>query len=285
MRPARESPLRPPVALWQLLAPLHQTERRYVIDVVFQDVPNVQRDAEIRQLWSDLPPEPRAANGRPGSTRLADHDGLTVHHTYLDTVRVSLFEFGAPAFPGCRVTMETSTVQRGSAQWSLAFKGVGGGSKAEIKTSLRAAFSASRGERKRVFLDVPARITRVFELKNGALRPTDLVAAEPERKRASPTPFPGIESIPAKQPEIAGHLAPFRTAGDRTGDVHIFEFGYEKTRDVSASVQRSLHGVNVGVSASVGVTCSVKLTMELAAGHDYDLYATANGHGIGWRIT
>jgi hypothetical protein len=181
--------------------------------------------------------------------------------------------------------METSTVRRGSAQWSLAFKGVGGGSKAEIKTSLRAVFSASAGERKRVFLDVPVRITRVFELKNGALRPTDLVAAEPERKRAAPMRFPGIESIPAKQPELAGHLAPFPVAGDKSPDVAIFEYGYEETRDVSASVQHSLRGVNVGVSASVGVTCSVKLTMELAAGHDYDLYATANGHGIGWIVT
>jgi len=256
-----------------------------VIDVVFQDVPDSQRDAEIRQLWSRLPPEPRSANGRSGSTRLADHDGLTVHHTYLDTVRVSLFEFGAPDVPGCRVTMETTTVRRRAAQWSLAFKGVGGGSKAEIKTSLRAAFSASHGERKRVFLDVQAQIARVFEVRNGVLRPTDLVAIEPERRRASATPIPGVESIPAKQPQLAGHLAPFRAAGDKTGAVAIYEFGYEETRDASASVQRSLHGVNVGVSASVGVTCSVKLTMELAAGHDYNLYDIASGPGIGWTIT
>jgi len=283
--PGMQPVLRPPVALWQLLTPLHDAERRYVIDVVFQDVPDGRRDADIRQLWADLPAEPRAADGRPGSTRLADNDGLTIHHTYLDTVRVSLFEFGAPALPDCRVTIETATVRRGSAQWSLAFKGLRVGSKAAIKTSLRATFSASAGERKRVFVDIPARITRVFELKNSILRPTDLVAVEPERKRAAPTPIPGIESIAAKQPETARHLATFRAAGDKTGDVASYEFGYEETREVSAGVQRSVHGVGAGMSASVGVACSVKLTIELAAGHDYDLYATASGHGIGWSIT
>jgi hypothetical protein len=271
--------------MWQLLAPLHQTERQYVINVVFQDVPDGQRDAEIRQLWSDLPREPRTAGGRPGSTRLADHDGLTIHHSYLDTVRTSLFEFGAPSIPGCRVVMETSTAQQGSVQWSLAFKGLGVGSKTEIKTSLRAAFSASRGERKRVFLDLPARVTRVFELQNAVLRPTGQVAAEPERTRASDMPFPGIESMPPEQPELAGCLKHFSTVADTSDDVHTFNFDYEEAREVSASARPSSHGVNVGVSASVGVACSVKLTVELAAGHDYDMYASANCHGIGWVIT
>ena len=128
---------------------------------------------------------------------------------------------------------------------------------------------------------MPAHITRVFELRNGALRLTPLVAAAPERKRTSPIPIPGIESIPATKPPLARHLASFRTAGDTTGAIATYEFRYDETREVSASVRRSLSSVDAEVSATVG---GVKLSMALKAGYDYGLYATANGPGIGWSF-
>ena len=124
----------------------------------------------------------------------------------------------------------------------------------------------------------------MFELRNGALRLTPLVAAAPERKRTSPIPIPGIESIPATKPPLSRHLASFRTAGDTTGAIATYEFRYHETREVSASVRRSLSSVDAEVSATVGVTGSVKLSMALKAGYDYELYATANGPGIGWSF-
>jgi hypothetical protein len=283
--------MRVPMALWQLLSPLDDAERRYVVDTVFQGVPPDQGETEIRRLWSALPQRPTAANGRPGSVRLAELDGVTVSHAYLDIVRVTLFEFAPPEVDGCKIITERSVSKQRSSEWSLAFPGAKGSTKSDVKTTFRSTFSASAGERKRVFVNLPTRVTRVFELKDGILRPTGMVHVEqPRHTRASGTPAPGIESIPAEQPPLAHLLETYPLAGDRTVTPAEYEYTYEERREVSAHVGGSvdlgpIRGVSVGESLTVGISVTVKLKLVLAPGHNYEMYAIENGHGIGWRFT
>jgi hypothetical protein len=264
---------------------LDEAERRYVLDTVLEGVPYDQREAEIRRLRSGLPRRPTAVNGRPGRTPLAELDGVTVYQEHLDQVRVTLLEFGAPDVTGCRVTMGTSTTERVTPQFSAAFRGAKVGRKAEVKTTFETSFPASAGERKRVFADVPVRVTRVFELRNSVLRPTWLATVEPLGTRASAISVPGIESIPAEQPPLAKYLAPFKMAGDTSGAIITYTHIYEVTREASASLGHSFKGVNIGGSLTIGVSLKVTLALALTAGHDYDLYATENDQGIGWTFT
>jgi hypothetical protein len=151
---------------------------------------------------------------------------------------------------------------------------------------LRAAFSVEPGERKRVFVDVPAEIARVFEIKDSTLRPTDLVSVTAPRKPPTTIPVPGIELIKGEHVARGSTwLAPFPLAGDPTGAVSTYNYEYEHSREVTPAVRASVKGFDVGATASVGVTAGLKLTFALVGGHDYQLHDTHDGLGITWTVT
>jgi hypothetical protein len=276
---------RPPIAPWQLLSPLEVAERLQVVDAIVEDMPSDQQQAERNNLLEGLSRQPTDARGRPATTRLADHDGQTVSHTFVDLVPVTLFEMGAPAVPGCQVTVETSRSRRSSAQWALQFKGVGAKLGTEVRTTLRAAFSVEAGQRKRVFANVPVAITRVFELRSGRLRATDLIDVARPRKQTAPMGVPGVETIVGGDPRPAEELEIFSLAGDTSGGSSTYGYDFERTNDVSASLERVLKGVSLRATATFGVTASLKLTMKLTGGRDYHLHSSAEGLGIVWTIS
>jgi hypothetical protein len=281
--------MRFPVQLWQLLTPLEAAERQYVLDAVQETMPYDLREAEREYYLSILPRRPTRANGRPGVTRLADHDGVTVSHSYIDTVRVALFEIAAPAVRGCRVTIESATSRRGSAEWSVALSGGRAGGKVEVRTTLKAEFSVEAGQRKRVFADVPASIVTIFEVRDSRLYPRLARVGSPD-KRTRSTPIPGVESIKGTEPGRVERLALFSLAGDKSLSTSTYTYEYERSREVAVQLRRSVKvlevtGVELGLGSTVGVAASVKLTLVLAAGHDYEMYATDEYMGITWVST
>jgi hypothetical protein len=219
---------------------------------------------------------------------LVELDGSTIYHSYLDSVRIALFELAAPAVPGCRVTLERSISRRASAQWSIGFKGASASGRTGVRTTLGAAFSVDAGQRKHIFVDVPVEISRVFEIKESILRPTDLVFVSGSSERPSTILVPGAELIPGSEPQRrrgSRLLPPFPLAGDSTRAVTPFNLEREYSGEVILGLGASVKGVDVGATASVGVTAVLKLTFALVAGHDYELYATEDGLGITWIVT
>jgi hypothetical protein len=285
MTASRRPPIEVPIAVWQLLLPLEVAERRQVVEAIVEDMPSDRQEAERDNLLKGLPRRPTNARGRPETIRLADHDGVTVHHTFVGLVRVTLFEMGAPAVPGCQVTMETSASRRSSAQWAIEYKGFGTRRRTEIRTTLRAAFSVDEGQRKRVFGYVPAAITRVFELRSGRLRPLDLIDIARPPKQAATMGAPGVETIHGSEPLPAQELGHYPLAGDTSGDISTYTHEFERAQDVSASLGGVLKGVSLRATAAVGVTASLKLTMKLTGGRDYRLHSSAEGLGIVWSVS
>ena len=278
-----------PIELWRFLTPLEQAERQRVVDAVVTGVPDelqAVEKAQLTQLLSRLPAEPRRVDGRPGMARLAELDGITVYHMYVDSVRITLFELAAPAVPGCRVTLERTVSRRASAQWSIGLQSATARRRTEVRTTMRAAFSVEPGERKRVFVDVPAEFARVFEVKDSTLRPTDLVVVAAPRKRAATIPIPGVELIKGEHAaQGSTWLAPFPLSGDPTGAVSTYSYEYEHLREVTPALRASVSGVGVGAGASVGVTAGLKLTVALVGGYDYQLHDNEDGLGITWTVT
>ena len=111
-----------------------------------------------------------------------------------------------------------------------------------------------------------------------------MVGAPPTADGGERSPAPGIESIEAKQPPLGKCLATYSMAADTSGTTHKHDREYRETEDVSASLERSIKGVSIGASVTMGVTVRVNMSSTLTAGHDYKLYATANGNGIGWAV-
>jgi hypothetical protein len=279
-------PMQVPIQLWQLLVPLEHVERQQVVDAVVKVMPVEMQEVERGHLLSGLPARPRRVDGRPGSARLVELDGITIYHSYVDSARITLFELAAPAVPGCRVTLERTTSRRASAQWSIGLQGASARRRTEVRTTLRAAFSVEPGQRKRVFVDVPAEIERVFEIKDSTLRPTDLVSVTAPRKRPTTIPVPGVELVEGEYVSRGSTwLAPFPLAGDPTGAVSTYSYEYEYSREVTPALRASVKGFDVGATASVGVTAGLKLTFALVGGHDYQLHATHDGLGITWTVT
>jgi hypothetical protein len=286
-----------PIKLWMLLMPLEDVERQQIVDAVVKALPGEKQELERAHLLSGLPAKPTFVNGRPGSVRLVDMDGTTIYHSYTDSARITLFEFAAPAIPGCQVTLESTTSQRASAQWSIGFKGASGSRRTEVRTTSGAVFSVDAGQRKRVFVDVPVEISRVFEIRDSILRPTDLIYVTALSKRPTTIPFPpGIELIRASQSQRAfgpadlvsrgaRFLETFSVAGDPTGAPAIYTREFDHSQEVSPALRANVKGVDVGVTASVGVTAGLKLKYALVGGHDYQLYATEDGLGITWIVT
>ena len=277
--------------------PLEDVERQQVVDAVVKALPGERQELERAHLLSGLPAKPTWVNGRPGSVRLVDLDDTTIYHSYVDSARITLFELAAPAIPGCWVTLESTTSQRASVQWSIGFKGASGSRRTEVRTTSGALFSVDAGQRKRIFVDVPVEISRVFEIRDSMLQPTDLVSVIASSKRPATIPIPpGIELIQGSELQRAfgpadlvsrgaRFLEPFRLAGDPTGALAKYTRDFDHSQEVSPAIRASVKGVDVGATASVGVTAGLKLTYALVGGHDYQLYATEDGLGITWIVT
>jgi hypothetical protein len=272
-----------PITVWQLLSPLVDAERQQIVDAIVEDMPPDRQEAERNNLLEGLSRRPTNARGRLKTIRLLDAEGAAVHHTFVDRVRVTLFELSAPAVRDCQVTIETSKSRKASSQWTIGYKSAGKGSKIDVRSTQSAAFQVNEGQQKRVFVYVPATISRIFELRGSRLQPRNLINLSISPKQAAEMDPPGVETIHSELLP-AEELEHYRLLGDTSGDRSTYAYEFERSKDVSASLAMALKGVSAAATATVNVTASVKLTMNLAAGHDYHLHSSASGPGIVWKI-
>jgi hypothetical protein len=142
-----------PVPIESWLAGLAEVRRPTVLAMYLDTIDEQYRDAEKRELL-------RLAK-QAAPIRLQGIAPFTLERKARVILKAPLFVFGAPAVTGCEVALQTYATQGLAGQWRVVL-GAGGGPSKSIQASLRATFTATAGEKKRVFLPVQAVAVRRY---------------------------------------------------------------------------------------------------------------------------
>ncbi len=217
---------------------------------------------------------------------------------FATTVQVPLFDFSAPPFDGCSMSVQTSTSQSTSGTWKVSL-GANASTTKKVLISFKATFIAGPGESKRVFVPMPAGAIRQYytppswregdsfpssaSFDPAGLKPVsdsfDKVSLQPAKAELAPA----VRSIPATVPEGGRVLGRYLLGQDTTRGLAEYEYTQETTTENSVGASGELHGVTL--SASVGVALTKRLTLKilLAAGRDYRLKAMPGQPGVYWE--
>ncbi len=203
------------------------------------------------------------------------------HLTLVDrrsvSLKLPLFVLAAPGTKGAKVGFEASTSQGRSLDWSISVAGTGLGGEATVTTEVSIDFEANAGEAKLVFL--PVTVT-VEKLQTDDGRITTQVSVMDVREQA---PVPGLLLLaPTARPPAGVLRQTYPVSGDTTGALATYGYRYRKTRAHSLSIGVKAFGADLSVKCATSMDASVALSFNLPGGHDYKLYAPANGDGVLW---
>jgi hypothetical protein len=71
-------------------------------------------------------------------------------------------------------------------------------------------------------------------------------------------------------------------AGDPTGALATYTYGYEQEKPSSLRIPLGVPGVKLSLTAKSSITSSVTVTYQLRSGRDYKLYRAEDGDGLVW---
>jgi hypothetical protein len=197
-------------------------------------------------------------------------------------VRIPLFVLGAPDVAGCRAALWPAGTPRAALSARFTLCGTGGGDGAIGYVSVTDAVCAGRGTSRVVFVPVKVAVAKVTVYDNYGLVGRGLqvsIAGAPRTAGAF-----GLQLETDASPPV-GRFVHTYALGDERSKVFAYERIPTQTQPEIREVRLpiSIDGMEAVVTAAVELSSPGMLTLDLAGGHDYDLYEVARGHGFLWR--
>jgi hypothetical protein len=207
---------------------------------------------------------------------------IVTHRGDNTVMALPIFEFSAPDVPGCSVTIELRRRAFRSAGWKLGISTLTGGRTKYQELTTTAAFTANDGERKAVFVRVPATETYVFHLSDdpsvSSNEDYEYEILGPPRKQDQPAVMRHGRNSGAKLGEELAHYALRHNDGTSR-----YDYSYTSGRRTELGVGTSRRGTQVSGTASVELAGTLAVSAVLAGGYDYTLHQTEAGNGLAWR--
>jgi hypothetical protein len=196
-------------------------------------------------------------------------------------VRLPLFLLAAAAGKGCRADFTISAGSERRLGWELTVGGAGLSAEARVTVTAEATFAAEDGQAKLVFLPVMAALEKIVVRQEGA-EPTRRYRLDLAGLRDTP-PAPGLLLLAADELPPRGPLVQtYPLAGDPTGALATYTYGYEQEKPSSLRIPLGVPGVKLSLTAKSSITSSVTVTYQLRSGRDYKLYRAEDGDGLVW---
>jgi hypothetical protein len=285
--------------LWLYASTLDSPAREAFLDAYYGTLTDEERSSEremspvLLGMWRKVL---STENPSPGDLKRVFKFALNrtpqfVERHFKTTIDVPLFDFSAPEVEGCTVSVQTSSSQASSATWRVSL-GMASQSTKKVQVSLAAAFYATSGEHKRVFVPMDAVATRLYDLDGnwancaGTLAPHTPNHGFYHIRLLSPKSrflVPSVRSIdPPQQVGPSTKLGNYRLAMDLTGARADYEYIYEATTGYDVTAGGRLHGVGFGTTTNVAITKRLAIKLSLVGGHNYQLMAMTDRPGIYW---
>jgi hypothetical protein len=284
-------PFAPQALVETYLAQLPEAQRARGIAAYLKTVVPLDRDRERQELLALIDKE-RARLALAGQLDLPNPPPYMVARRRRITLRIPLFDFSVPDVDGCSVAIQTSTSQASTGTWRVSI-GIGsGGVTSKLSVSLKATFTAARGESKQLFLPVPAVAINKYVTQQVRPRPDTPAGLVPfplsgqadvSLLPAAQEPVPAVRSIPASRPDGGRTVATYFLGEDASQGLSEYEYTQEATREYSVGAVGKIHDVGVDASASVALTKRLMLRIVLAGGLDYHLKALPDRPGLYWQ--
>jgi len=200
-------------------------------------------------------------------------------------LRVPLFHLNSPTVKASRVTYTGGRTEESQTEWTVGIYGSGGGATQFLKYTETEEFSASDGERKRVFLPVDVNVWKITRLQRGQSPLTELKTEVP-KWRKGPKYAPGVALVSPTQPPDEPDPGDYGVVYPLSDDVpdNISRYSREWTKGGAFTEQLGIeaYGTQAGIRASVSRERSLALTFSLPGGRNYRLRSIKGGDGLCW---
>jgi len=219
--------------------------------------------------------------------------GLTVKHLQISEIPLVLFDFTGPDQPGCSITVTSSEKRATADAFRLSVLTGTAQSSRTYSVKLSASFTASAGERKRLFAIFPLFTSYRVHFKArfpDYSQPQDMRTSTRSAIHvgAGPNSAIGATTASAEIPlQLGSQIAHFPLSGDQGSNLSTYEYEYESTDSLIVRIGAESSKLHSSLSLEKSISLQQDLTLRctLRSGWDYRLYRTADRGGITWRVS
>jgi hypothetical protein len=244
------------------------------------DAENIYLEA---QTFSTPPSSEVAARLLAGTTGSPER-AIVTHRGQTVKVALPIFQFSAPDVPGCAISVESRKKRFRSVGWRIAFNSVKGGASASCEVAMKSTFTAEAGQRKMVFVQVPA-----VEVCRLHLSDNPSIERQNDYEYEITGPPKGLDQLASMTlgKSQDGQMGKALAAYALRHDVGVSEYEYTYTQGIQTNLELGLSSKQASSSLEVTAKLEGSLTFRysLSGGYNYTLHQTADGKGIAWRAS